>query len=80
MSPPLVVMKTPPPSVPAYTVLGEAGSTRMALIGPPVGPLPVHVLFPAQTGATASDRDTKATTAIRPRRLMRGGSAALYGI
>ena len=73
-----MLLKTPLPRVPTYTVLVALGavgsSTSTARMAPPVGPLAVQVLIPAQAGPTSSDSERIARTAIMQRRLMRGGS------
>src|SRR5713101_1565917 len=60
LPPPLTLLNTPPPLVPAYTVAGVTGSTARALMMPPSGPLLVQTLTPAE--ATPAARPRKATT------------------
>src|SRR6266542_932127 len=65
LPPPSVLLKTPPPDVPAYSVAGFVGSIASARISPPAGPLAVHVLTPAEA--------TPARLGQRKARLARSG-------
>src|SRR5262245_58131126 len=66
LAPPVVLLYTPPSSVPAYTVAGVTGSTASTRTVPPFGPSGVHVPASADPAPARTAAAINGTRTDRP--------------
>ena len=73
VSPPSVLLKSPPPNVPAKMTEGLLGWAVRSTIDPPYGPFVLHTRAPETAGTGGSTEDSPRTITKAPRSLHAAG-------